>query len=123
MTDKGSSAAHTKLVSECCQELALMGYAAWPNRTGATTIDGRFIRFGKKGSGDILVLLPTMLEGRIFAVHGEVECKTGKATQSKRQRTHMNVVHRSGGVYVVAHSSIEMKSKLADLGYCARSTA
>ena len=28
----GSSAEHTQLVSQCLEELALMGFAAWPNR-------------------------------------------------------------------------------------------
>ncbi len=47
----GSSEEHTRLVGEVLEELAFMGYPAWANRTGATKIEDRFIRFGKKGSG------------------------------------------------------------------------
>ena len=94
-----------------------MGYAAWQNQTGAAWRDGRLLKYGKKGSGDILVLLPTLIAGRVYGVHGEVECKTGGASQNKGQRIHMRVVRQNGGVYVVAHTPEEMASELALLGY------
>src|SRR4051812_17010750 len=100
-------AAHSRLVRECCEELALMGYVAWPNRTGATKIDGRFIRFGKYGSGDIIAILPTMINGKLYGLHGEIECKTGAAVQKKHQKTHMRIVRNNGGVYLVVRERQE----------------
>ena len=52
-----SAAEHKELIRIACEWLAIAGYFAWPNRTGAAEIDGRFIPFGKKGSGDILCVL------------------------------------------------------------------
>jgi hypothetical protein len=115
--EPGSSAAHTALVKECLEELALVGFAAWPNRTGATEIDGRFIAFGKKGSGDILAIFPFVLAGKRYGIHAEVECKTGEAVQNKRQKAHMRLVHNSGGIYLVIRARDEMKRELARLGF------
>src|SRR4051812_47618213 len=102
----GSNEAHSLLVKACLVELGLLGYAAWPNRTGATEIAGRYIPFGKRGSGDIFAVLSP--DGR----HCEVECKTGNAVQSKKQKIHMWVVRNSGGVYLVVRSREEMKAGL-----------
>ena len=119
----GSSAAHTQLVKDCLEELALMGFAAWPNRTGATEIDGRFIRFGKKGSGDIIGIYPFVLAGKRYGIHLEVECKTGAATQTKFQKAHMRLVRNSGGIYIVARSRDEVRAQLEQLGFAAKQPA
>jgi hypothetical protein len=113
----GSSEAHSQLVKDCCEELALLGFAAWPNRTGAAWIDGRFIAFGKKGSGDILAIFPFLLAGKRYGIHAEVECKTGDAVQNKRQKSHMRMVRNSGGIYLVIRSRQELRAELAGLGF------
>lgn len=112
-----NSVAHTQLVKACLEELALMGYAAWPNNTGALKVDDRFVRYGKRGSGDIFVLLPRLVDGKIYGVHGEIECKTGGAVQMKHQKTHMRVVRNNGGVYLVVRSREEIAAQLATLGF------
>ena len=94
-----------------------MGLAAWPSRTGAAEIDGRFIRFGKKGGGDIVVVLPLRIGGAAYGIHGEIECKTGGGVQSKHQKAHMRMVRGSGGVYLVARSADEMRQGLTAAGF------
>lgn len=97
-----------------------MGFAAWPNRTGATEIDGRFVAFGKKGSGDIIVVLPRDIGGMLYGIHGEIECKTGGGTQTKHQKAHMRLVRNSGGVYLVIRAREELRPVLAGLGFTPR---
>ena len=113
----GNSAAHTQLVRECCEDLALLGFAAWPNRTGAAKIEGRFVAFGKKGSGDIVAIFPFVLAGKKYGIHAECECKTGGGMQTKGQKAHMRAVRNSGGIYLVIRSRKELKAELARLGF------
>ena len=101
----GSNAAHTRLVREACEWLALNRYFAWPNQTGATKTGGRFIRYGKPGSGDIIAVLPG---GR----HAEFEAKTGGGTQRKSQRTHQKMVEAQGGFYLVFRSVDDLAVRL-----------
>jgi hypothetical protein len=116
-TEQGSSAAHTQLVKSCCEDLAILGFAAWPNRTGAAKIDGRFISFGKKGSGDIIAIFPFVLAGKKYGIHMELEIKTGGGTQSKGQKAHMRAVQNSGGIYLVIRSREDLKTELSRLGF------
>ena len=89
--------AHTDLVNRCLVRMSGRGILCWSNKTGAGfTIAGNFIRFGKKGSGDIIGCSP--LGGRFIGV----ECKTGNATQEKKQGTFQRAVEMRGGIYVLA---------------------
>src|SRR4051794_16870720 len=76
-----NSAEHKALVNSALEWLAQNRYFAWPNQTGAAKVEGRFIRFGKVGSADILSVLAP--DGR----HAEFEAKTGNAVQRKGQKT------------------------------------
>jgi hypothetical protein len=118
----GSTAEHSQLVKDCLEELALMGYVAWQNRTGAGELHGRFIRFGKYGSGDIIAVLPKLMRDRdgqeqIVGIHAELEAKTGDAVQKKNQKTHMQIVRNNGGVYLVVRKREEVAVELAALGF------
>jgi hypothetical protein len=104
----GSSAEHKKLKNDALEWLAVAGYFAWPNETGATEIDGRFMRFGKKGSGDILAV--------IHSRHCEFEAKTGNAVQSKHQRIHQLMVEKHGGLYIVFRSLEDLQCQLKAAG-------
>ena len=105
-----TAAEHSALIREACEWLACHGYFAWPNRTGSAVIDGRRIPFGKKGSADILCVLPG-------GIHGEFEGKTGNAVQKKPQKAHQRQVEKRGGVYFVFHSVAELKDEIAKRGY------
>lgn len=89
--------AHTALVNAALDALALNGYTAYKNETGAWFEDsGRVHKYGKKGSADIICLMPP--RGR----HVECEAKTGVGKQSPGQIKHQKfVVERNGGVYIL----------------------
>lgn len=116
----GSEEAHAQLVRECLEELALMGFAAWENQRRAVQLNGRWVSLSKSGRGDIHVILPRLLDGSIYGIHGEVECKTGQSTQAPKQRAHMRVVRSSGGVYMIARDRQELRPALERLGFVPR---
>jgi hypothetical protein len=91
----------------CLDYLAIRGIFAWPNNTGAVQVDGkRFVRFGRKGSPDILGILPG---GRILCV----ECKSKRGRQTAEQKDFEAEVTRRGGVYVLARGFEDLEN--ADL--------
>ncbi len=96
------SKGETDIVSECLEWLAINRIFAWRNNTGAIKVDGRFIKYGKIGSADILGVLP---DGR----HLEVECKTETGTQKPEQKIHQRMVEKNNGVYLLVRSLEEMK--------------
>lgn len=120
LAEQGSLEAHEKLVKECLEELALMGFAAWENPRRAVKVNGRWVSLSKSGRGDIHVILPRLIDGRILGIHGEVEAKTGQSGQSTKQRSHMRMVRNSGGVYVVTRSRQAMRADLERLGFSSR---
>lgn len=69
----------------------------WRNNTGALNIEKRFIRFGLKGSSDIIGILP---DGRFFAC--EVKRPGKKPTPD--QKTFLETIAYWGGVACVAYS-------------------
>ncbi|QEH36531.1 hypothetical protein OJF2_51150 [Aquisphaera giovannonii] len=98
-----------------------MGVAAWENQRRAVQVNGRWVSLSKSGRGDIHVILPRQIDGQLFGIHGEVECKTGQSSQSPKQRAHMRVVRNSGGVYIVARNRMEMRAAIERLGFVSRS--
>ena len=104
-------AAHTKLVREACEWLATNRYFAWPNQTGATKVDGRFLRYGKLGSGDVILVLSPL--GR----HAELEAKTGRGVQRASQKAHQRMVEARGGLYLVFRSVDDLEVQLRAHGY------
>lgn len=82
--------------------LALKKIFAWRNNTGAQIIrnaDGstRFLRFGKKGSADILGIMP---DGKFLAI----EVKGKKGVVSLDQTNFLVEIKRNNGVAMVAYS-------------------
>lgn len=118
--EPGSNEAHQRLVAECLEALALMGFAAWENQRRAVQVGGRWVSLNKSGRGDIHVILPLEFGGSVRGIHGEVECKTGQSTQSTEQRAHMRMVRNSGGVYLVVRDKAELRPALAALGFSPR---
>ena len=116
----GSIEAHERLVKECLEELALMGFAAWENPRRAVKVGGRWVSLSKSGRGDIHVILSREFGGAMFGVHGEIEAKTGQSTQSTKQRAHMRMVRNSGGIYLVVRTKGELRPKLAAHGFSPR---
>lgn len=107
---KGSSDEHSALKKAALEWLAVNGFFAWDNQTGGAWRAGRFIRFGKTGSGDLLGVLPG---GR----HLEGEAKTGNAEQNSNQKIHQRMVEKNGGLYILFHSVDELAAQLNAAGY------
>lgn len=98
------------LVSLCIQWLWRHGCYVWRNNTGAYKPSGtsRYIRYGFKGSPDILGVTP---EGRFIGV----ECKVGKNKLSKHQTAFQDRVQQRNGIYVVARSLDDLDAIKAQL--------
>ena len=71
----------------------------WANNTGVgRAMDSdRIVRFGLKGSPDIIGLYKGLFLG--------IEVKTGNAKQSKEQKFFQNMVDNLGGIYVVCRET------------------
>lgn len=109
--------AHTALVRDALEQLAINGYTAWKSGAGGyETETGAFIKYGKKGGGDITIILPLRIGLRTFGLHVEAEAKTGKAVQRKNQKLHQKfVVERNGGVYILFRSTNELLERLKQI--------
>ena len=70
--------------------------------------EGRFIRFGETGSGDLLALSP---HGRWV----EAEAKSEAGVQSAEQVARQREVERRGGVYVLFRSAEDLEARKADI--------
>lgn len=82
----------------------------WRNNVGAAHITNRWMRFGLKGSSDLLGLLRG---GRFLAI--EVKSATGK--QSPAQRAFQKTITRFGGLYVLARSIDDVTEALSAEGH------
>jgi len=88
-----------EVVSACIKWLLANNCFIWRNNSGAFKAShGNFIRFGKKGSGDIIGLTPN---GRFIAV----ECKYADGQMSKEQEEFRKEIIKRGGIYIVARDS------------------
>lgn len=96
----------SQLVNACLQLLLVMGIPAWRNNSGATKIGKRFIRFGMKGSSDILGVLPP--SGRFLAV----ECKQPKGRTTPDQDAFLSAVNEAGGLGFVVRSVDELEESV-----------
>ncbi len=114
---KGSSAAHKKLKNDIRVELTQLDWC-WldANEQGlAYHLHGSRVSYGVgKGGGDILgmVTMDIVIDklagvpfnGKRLARWFEIECKTGKAVQTPKQKLRQECVARYGGYYCVVHS-------------------
>jgi hypothetical protein len=93
------------VVKACIQLLILWKCDIIRNNTGAVkTEHGAYLRFGKKGSGDILALSP---HGRWV----ELECKFGRGATSPEQDARQKLVQSMGGVYLfVRNNTAELEA-------------
>lgn len=95
------------ILAQCLEWLALHRIYAWRNNTGSCKIDGRWIKYGHPGSGDILGILPS---GAFLSV----ECKTPAGKQSKTQKLFQVMIERNNGVYILARSAEELEGNLIE---------
>ncbi len=106
---QNQSAEHSALVNEILLNFgSRKDLTLWKNATGAVKIGERFLRFGMKGSPDIIGIA----DGGIFV---GIEVKTGNARQSPEQKLFEAMVFRRGGVYVLARSIKDVEIGLSCL--------
>lgn len=99
----------SQLVNGCLSLLLVMGIPAWRNNSGATKMPKKsggyyFVRFGMKGSSDIIGLLPP--SGRFLAV----ECKMPRGKPTPDQEAFLAAVNEAGGLGIVVRSLDELES-------------
>jgi hypothetical protein len=105
MTPEG----HVK--AACLRYLEQRGFFVWNNPTGAVRIaPDRWLHFGRKGSSDIIGLLP---DGRFLAV----EVKSAHGRLSPEQQEFLESIRGNGGLAVVVKSWQELDQALREAGY------
>ena len=94
------------VLKDCLGYLNLCGIYCWRNNTGAVRVGKRFVRFGKKGSSDILGIMP---DGKFLAV----ECKRENGgILSDDQKEFLQSITDNGGIAIVVNSVESLKIKL-----------
>lgn len=98
------------VVSSCLGLLEIIGIQAWRNNTGALKDNkGRLVRYGKKGSADIIGILPG---GKFLSV----ECKAPGGRVRPDQIDFMNMINKNGGLACIVHSCDELMEVLKKNG-------
>ena len=101
----------SQVLDGCLRYLEARRIFHWRNNTGAVQIaPGRFMRFGKKGSSDILGVLPG---GRFLCI----ECKSKGGKLSPEQKQFLADVQELGGFTLVVRGWWELDEALREAGY------
>ena len=100
-----------RIKADCLRYLERRGFFVWNNPSGAVRIaPDRWVHFGKKGSADIIGVLP---DGKFLAV--EVKAPHGRL--SPEQSAFLEKVRGMKGVAVVVRSFRELDAALRREGY------
>lgn len=92
------------VVNACIRWLIMHGVFCWRNNSGAyKTESGAYVRYGYKGSPDIVGITKS---GRFLGV----EAKFGKNTQSPHQRAFQAQCEVNNGLYIVAYSIDDLEA-------------
>lgn len=94
---------HTELINAGVEYLNARGFFVWKNNTG--TQGSRHVRFGKKGSGDLIGMFP---DGRFIA--GEAKILPDK--QSDDQQIFQAECEKRNAIYILYYDIDELQSKL-----------
>lgn len=89
-----------QIQNEVLKAVNYFGYF-WRNNSGAYTIGKRYIKFGLKGSADILGVVSGT--GLFLAI----EVKANKGKQSEEQKLFQRQIEAQGGRYILVKSSEE----------------
>jgi hypothetical protein len=105
----GSAAKHNRLVTEILLAIGQRSDCrVWSNETGAAYRDGQLIRYGRKGSSDIIGLTS---DGKMLCI----EVKTGKASQQENQIFFEKMIKKFNGRYFLARDVDSVIKFLDDL--------
>lgn len=101
----GKKVSETKTNQEYVDYLTKIGCFVWRNNTGMLKSGGRFVRFGKLGSGDIIGLTPS---GRFISI----ENKSNGEPISKAQHEFANSVAAKNGIAIFVKSLDDLISQI-----------
>jgi hypothetical protein len=102
------------VLSGCLKYLQARKIYCWRNSTGAVQIrPGKFMSFGKKGSSDILGILPG---GRLLCV----ETKAPKGRLSPEQKEFLENARELGAFTAVVRGWQELDKALREAGYAGK---
>ena len=97
--------------------LRIKSIYAWSNNSGAVKVGvgpaSRYVRYGKKGSSDILGILD---DGRFLAI----EVKTAKGRATPDQVEFLADINKRGGLGFIARSVDDVRANLFGLGISSR---
>ena len=100
-----------RIKNACLRYLERRGLFAWNNPSGCVrAAPDRWIHFGKKGSADIIGVLP---DGKFLAI--ETKSKNGRFTPE--QKDFLDKVRGFGGVAIIVRSFQELDEALRKAGY------
>jgi len=100
-----------RIKNACLRYLERRGLFAWNNPSGCVrAAPDRWIHFGKKGSADIIGILP---DGKFLAI----ETKSKNVRLTPEQKEFLNKVRGLGGVAIAARSFQELDEALREAGY------
>lgn len=107
----GVKVSEAEVLRDVMHLLALKRVFHWRNNSGAYSdaTSGRYIRFGKKGSADILAVYPDG-SGRFWAI----ECKRPKGLLSDDQILFLRDVRKHGGISTVCEGVEDILRFLSD---------
>lgn len=105
-----SNVKESAVLKSCLQWLAAKKIYAWRNNSGAhKTEHGAYVRYGLKGSSDIIAITP---QGRFVGI----ECKAPGKNLRPEQVAFRNEIVRNRGVFILAHSIDDLEAAKSDLG-------
>lgn len=108
-TKKKKTGAESAIVSACIKWLYWHGCFVWRHNTGMLRdAENRPIRFGLKGSADIIGMTP---KGRFLAV----ECKAGKKDLTEDQLGFKSKVLSRGGLYLLARGTDDLEQNKREI--------
>lgn len=100
---------HGGLVNATIRLLYAYGCFVWENKTGGwNTNEGRTIRYGKKGSADVIGLTGA---GRFISA----EVKIGKDTMKPEQLDFRDRVLEKNGIHIEVRSLEDVESRQAEI--------
>ena len=100
-----------RIKAACLRCLERRGIMAWNNPSGAVRVaPDRWVSFGRKGSSDIIGLLPG---GRFLAV----EVKASRGRLAPEHSEFLEKVRGLGGLAVVARSWRDLEAALREAGH------
>jgi hypothetical protein len=102
------------VLADCLRYLKALGIFHWRNNTGAVQVrPGKFMSFGKKGSSDILGILPG---GRLLCV----ETKASNGRLSPEQKEFLENARALGALSLVIRGWRELDAELRKEGYAGK---